>query len=431
MDSHQQLEYANLFHICNEDPENHLRTIRNSFASGKHMQQAAGDAGLFKQFLPEQLTASVSQQPHSSLPWQILANSVANDSPLQDEAWAFLTRFPPKLPHPVTSAQLAAFEISIWCLILNNKNRLNQMCTSPAGLYLLDILVDQDRHPHWQRESILYRIISHILSNGYAEILIKRAVLLGYRSIYFAVDAMSRESSGAEDPTLFPTLYLITRLIAKHLHQQISTMDKFNISEPDLTLVTYLSESFKLVISLLYTRYERFVMLQNESSQKLDIVHVFQRYYHDSSLATSEVLLLLSILHSRIPRKTLVQKSPISPESFYELCEAIGGVKRECVHFITFASHLYPATQDIVRNTEGGLSVILSQCNIDDFNPYLREVSVLCIRYLLQNNPDNQAFVANLNPMGISKSEILEEVGYDSQIDDNGKVKLVPKNRPQ
>ncbi|WBW75293.1 Armadillo repeat protein, ATXN10-like protein [Schizosaccharomyces osmophilus] len=425
----QQLDYAILFHHCNEDSENYLRTIRNRLASGKDVQQAAGEAGLFTQFLPEQLAASVSQKPYTSLPWQILANSVAGDSPLQDEAWAFLTKFPPILPLPVTSAQLAAFEISIWSLILNNNKRLSQLCTSPAGLYLLDILVDQDRHPDWQRESILFRIISHILSNGYAEILIKRAVLLGFRSIYFAVDAMSREPFVAVDLSLFPTLYLITRLIAKRLHQRVSSMDKSNISEADLTVVTYLSESFKLVISLLYTRYEKLTLIHNDSNQKIDIAHEFQRYYHDSSLATNEVLLLLGVLNQCIPRKTLVQKIPIPPGSFYDFCEAVGGVKRECVHFITFAAHLYPATQDDVRNTDGGLSVILSQCNIDDFNPYLREVTVLCIRHLLQNNPDNQAFIANLNPVGISKSEVLEEAGYDSQIDDNGKVKLVPKNR--
>ncbi|EPY51318.1 ATXN10 protein [Schizosaccharomyces cryophilus OY26] len=425
MNNHQ-LEWFNIFYNCNEDPKHQLKTVRNRLASGKHIQQAAGAAGLFTEFLPAQLEASVSQQPYSPLSWQILANSVAGDSPLEDEAWSYLTKFPPKLPLPVTSAQCSAFEISVWYLILNSKQRLHQLCTSPAGLYLLDILVDQDRHPDWQRESILFRIVSHILSNGYAEVLIKRAALLGFRSIYFVVDAMTREPFGAVDLSLFPTLYLIIRLIAKQLHERISFMDKSNISEADLTIITYLSESYKLAVSLLFTQYERLTLSQNDPTQRIDIPYAFKRYAHDSSLATKEVLLLLCILDQQVPRKTLVQKTPIPSGSFSDFCEAVGGVKRECVHFITFASHMYPATQDIVRNADG-LSVILSQCNIDDLNPYLREVSVFCIRHLLQNNPENQAYVANLNAVGVSKSEVLEKAGYDSQIDNDGKVKLVSK----
>ncbi|KAL8853940.1 MAG: hypothetical protein Q9221_001248 [Calogaya cf. arnoldii] len=58
-----------------------------------------------------------------------------------------------------------------------------------------------------------------------------------------------------------------------------------------------------------------------------------------------------------------------------------------------------PKVQDQIRSY-GGVEMILACCNFDANNPYIREHAIMCLRFLLENNANNQAIVENLKPRG-------------------------------
>lgn len=48
----------------------------------------------------------------------------------------------------------------------------------------------------------------------------------------------------------------------------------------------------------------------------------------------------------------------------------------------------------------GGVEMILACCNFDANNPYIREHAIMCLRFLLEGNMDNQNIVEHLKPRG-------------------------------
>lgn len=68
--------------------------------------------------------------------------------------------------------------------------------------------------------------------------------------------------------------------------------------------------------------------------------------------------------------------------------------------------------------TSGGLLAILEACTVDENNPFVREKAIVCVRYLLQDNQENQDFVAKLEAKKVVNPEILERAGYEAEIKD-------------
>ncbi|ANB13691.1 Ctr86p [Sugiyamaella lignohabitans] len=78
--------------------------------------------------------------------------------------------------------------------------------------------------------------------------------------------------------------------------------------------------------------------------------------------------------------------------------------------------------QDLVRQLQG-LELVLTNCIIDLNNPFIRERSILCLRYLLANNPENQDFVAKMEAKETVSEDALHEAGYETELV-NGKLAL-------
>lgn len=74
----------------------------------------------------------------------------------------------------------------------------------------------------------------------------------------------------------------------------------------------------------------------------------------------------------------------------------------------------------------GGLSLVLSNCVIDNNNPFIKEQAIVCLKYLLSKNPKNQQFVADLEAKKTVDDDVLQEVGYQVEVVD-GKVTVKPK----
>ena len=72
----------------------------------------------------------------------------------------------------------------------------------------------------------------------------------------------------------------------------------------------------------------------------------------------------------------------------------------------------------------GGVEMVLSCCNFDANNPYIREHAIMCLRFLLECNKENQEIVEQLEARKTVPNEVLHKKGYETYIDESGKVGL-------
>ena len=84
------------------------------------------------------------------------------------------------------------------------------------------------------------------------------------------------------------------------------------------------------------------------------------------------------------------------------------------------------AVQDKMRELHG-LELVLSNCVIDDNDPFIKERCIICIRFLLDGNKENRDFVAKLEAKKVVDDGTLEEAGYEAKVTKEGKIELVHK----
>jgi len=76
----------------------------------------------------------------------------------------------------------------------------------------------------------------------------------------------------------------------------------------------------------------------------------------------------------------------------------------------------------------GGVQVILECTNYDAHNPYIKEHAVMCLKFLLENSPENQQIVEALEAREIiGGQELLNEAGVEAIVSEDGKVRLTKK----
>jgi hypothetical protein len=101
--------------------------------------------------------------------------------------------------------------------------------------------------------------------------------------------------------------------------------------------------------------------------------------------------------------------------------------------------------QDQIRPL-GGIEAILNCCNYDEHNPYIREHAIMCLRFLMEGNKENQDRIRALEqysqggegsssastdsgiPPNTPKvrvpDEVLDQQGYETYMDNKGQVML-------
>lgn len=97
-------------------------------------------------------------------------------------------------------------------------------------------------------------------------------------------------------------------------------------------------------------------------------------------------------------------------------------VKSLIVEILAFIVHNSFEAQEKVRELHG-LELLLSNCVIDDNNPFIKERAILCLRFVLENNLKNQEFVAQLEAKEVVDDRALKEAGFEVNVED-GRVKL-------
>lgn len=124
-------------------------------------------------------------------------------------------------------------------------------------------------------------------------------------------------------------------------------------------------------------------------------------------------------LVSRVDSKTNTIKSTNFPE-----------IKSFIIELLANLSYKNKNNQDKIRELHG-LEIVLSNCIIDDNDPFIKERSIICIRFLLEGNPDNQKIVAQLEAKGVVKDKDLEEAGYEVKVNKEGEIKLTSKAKTE
>jgi palmitoyltransferase len=82
--------------------------------------------------------------------------------------------------------------------------------------------------------------------------------------------------------------------------------------------------------------------------------------------------------------------------------------------------------QDQVRE-RGGIETILNCCVHDEHNPYIREHAIMCLRFLLEGNKENQKIIRDLEARGTVPSELLDQQGFEPFIDEKGQLGIRAK----
>ncbi|EMR08220.1 hypothetical protein PNEG_03389 [Pneumocystis murina B123] len=97
--------------------------------------------------------------------------------------------------------------------------------------------------------------------------------------------------------------------------------------------------------------------------------------------------------------------------------------KRDIIQLLSTLCFRNKKVQDDIRELHG-LGLILSQCRIDDENPYLREYAIFCLRNVLEDNEKNKELLRNMKPIGLQNSEITDKLGLTLEIMNKTRISI-------
>lgn len=102
-------------------------------------------------------------------------------------------------------------------------------------------------------------------------------------------------------------------------------------------------------------------------------------------------------------------------------------IKSKLIYLLSVLTCNSRYVQDKMRELHA-LEVVLSNCIIDQNNPYIKENSILCLKYLLENNKENKEFIAKIEPAKNNVTEkALDDAGMEAEIVD-GTIRLKVKS---
>ncbi|CAK9435277.1 uncharacterized protein LODBEIA_P57580 [Lodderomyces beijingensis] len=156
----------------------------------------------------------------------------------------------------------------------------------------------------------------------------------------------------------------------------------------------------------------------------LHIISDLAQYHHSIKFLRSDSNFLPSLIHVLKTIHENVQR--VTMTSKIEQAVGYSNAKGMIITILSYLSYQSFTTQERVREL-AGLGLVLSNCQIDNNNPFIKEQAILCVKYLLEKNEQNQKFVAELEATKAVDDEVLQQVGYkvdivDGQVTINKKV---------
>jgi ataxin-10 len=176
------------------------------------------------------------------------------------------------------------------------------------------------------------------------------------------------------------------------------------------------------------------VFIYEKTSRVLDILSTLVHFEHSRKFLLSyngveKLVELLGVLHQNIKAKRLKDSEKMKENQDANKIEykAFPHTKSMIIEILNALVHENFEVQEKMREVHG-LELVLSNCIIDDNEPFIKERSIVCLRFLLLNNQKNQEFVSKLEAREAIPNETLDEAGFEVDIVD-GKVKLKEKQK--
>ncbi|EJS44504.1 ctr86p [Saccharomyces arboricola H-6] len=116
----------------------------------------------------------------------------------------------------------------------------------------------------------------------------------------------------------------------------------------------------------------------------------------------------------------------VNANSFFIRADNFPNCKLVIIEILASLVYAHPEIQDQIREL-GGLALILSNCVIDDNDPFIKERSIVCLKFLLKNNAKNQEFVKIMEAQDVVQDDALSKAGFEISVEKGGKVRLVSK----
>ena len=120
----------------------------------------------------------------------------------------------------------------------------------------------------------------------------------------------------------------------------------------------------------------------------------------------------------------------------------IYGYKNDLIRLIANLVYKNKSFQDFVREFKleieqnnhekiytNGLYLVLSNCNLNENNPYAREWGIFAIRNLCEGNQQNQEVIKNLRVQEAMNSNLLKKSGLKIEISSDGKPVVLPVDK--
>ncbi|CAI5759926.1 unnamed protein product [Candida verbasci] len=204
-------------------------------------------------------------------------------------------------------------------------------------------------------------------------------------------------------------------------YSELQTKDEWNNYELVALISTNLSIFNKFSTQLTTvndTEIERIIVVNLDIFSYISKYDIFIQYLKNEtdSKFLNNLIKTFKIIHENIKPVTIKDKIA---EIKYP------NAKLNIVLILSYLTHDNIKIQEKIREL-GGLALVLSNCSIDNNNPFIKEYSILCLKYLLNKNPENQKFVAELEAKKTLDDDVLNEVGYEVEIID-GKVAMKKK----
>lgn len=195
--------------------------------------------------------------------------------------------------------------------------------------------------------------------------------------------------------------------------------NKLNIS---LDIIATLSQ---------YEHVQKYILSYNGLEKVLTLLRLLQDNlvrinFHKGANGSIKELKTTNSLGEKITDQKLLNERvdsgsyQIKPTNFPE-CKSF------LIEILTMLAYNNRTNQDKIRDLHG-LGLILSNCVIDDNDPFIRERSIVCIKFLLKDNKPNQDFVASLEAKKAVQDDVLSDAGYEIKISDSGNIGLVSKD---
>ncbi|CCD26616.1 Ctr86p NDAI_0I00470 [Naumovozyma dairenensis CBS 421] len=208
-----------------------------------------------------------------------------------------------------------------------------------------------------------------------------------------------------------------------------------NETEADF-LHSKLNISLDIICSLTkYEHVQKFILFYKGLEELISLLGLLQKelirvnFFKDKKTNTTDIKTTngmgekvsdTSLIRRRVDYDNYKVKSTNFPE-----CKLL------IIEIMSMLTHNKFEIQEKIRELHG-LELVLSNCVIDDNDPFIKERSIVCIRFLLEGNEKNQEFVAKLEAQKAVQDETLTEAGYEVKFDKSGAIGLAPtENRTE